>query len=232
MPDGSHPPGAVSTRRELGILLAATVVLGSAFVILAAEVWHANAPVTLDRALGRLGVTAGEDGLLGGNTRLALIGEWLGSREGVGLSAAALLALAVIWRDWLVGLLALLAPLGSFFVTEYLAKPLINEPIRYGGRTFPSGHSAGVAAVATMALVLLYRRWGGSAVALFAPVAVASTVLVGLAVLRLDFHHYPTDVLGGIVLGATSAVASTFLLAATGRRLRPRYRQPARSNGT
>ena len=52
---------------------------------------------------------------------------------------------------------------------EYIAKPLINAPIRYGGRTFPSGHTAGVAALGVTAIVIVYRRWGGMAALLLSP---------------------------------------------------------------
>lgn len=121
------------------------------------------------------------------------------------MATAALLGLALLWRDWVAGLAALLAPLASFVVTEYLAKPLINEPLPFGGRAYPSGHGAGVAAVAVSALVLFYRRWGGLGAVLVAPLAVAAVLAVALGVLALEFHH-PTDVLGGVALGGTAAL--------------------------
>ncbi len=172
--------------------------------MLSAVVWNTNRPVGLDRAAADLGIT-GESGPLGGHPRLARAAEQVGTRTVVGLATAALLGLALLWRDWVAGLAALLAPLASFVVTEYLAKPLINEPLPFGGRAYPSGHGAGVAAVAVSALVLFYRRWGGLGAVLVAPLAVAAVLAVALGVLALEFHH-PTDVLGGVALGGTAAL--------------------------
>jgi undecaprenyl-diphosphatase len=127
------------------------------------------------------------------------------------LAAAALLALAFWWRDMISAVLAVAGPLGSFVLTEYVAKPIINEPAAAGARMYPSGHTAGVAAVAVTALVLLYRKRGWVAAALFSPIAVGSIVLVGLAVLRRSFH-YPTDVVGGAALAVTAVAGFTVVL--------------------
>jgi membrane-associated phospholipid phosphatase len=193
--------------------------MAAAFFMLAVDVWHTNSPVGLDRAAWRLGITAGEDGPLDGNARWAHFAESIGSRRGVALGAVALLGLALIWRDAIVALVALLAPVASFVMTEYFAKPLINAPIPYGGRMYPSGHAAGVAAVAVTALLLLYGHWGAVAAVLFAPLAVAAVAVVGLGVLRLNFHHYPTDIVGGATLGAAVALTLTAVLDAGNRRL-------------
>ena len=199
-------------KHDLAVLLGWGAVAATSFVVLAAIVWHANHPVGLDRAAGRLGITAGDEGLLGGHHRLARAGERLGTRPIVGLATAALVGVALIWREWVVGVAALLAPLGCFVLTEYLAKPLINDPIPFGGRAFPSGHAAGVAAVAVSALVLSYRRWGAVGSTLVAPLAVTAVLAVGLGVLALGFHHYPTDVAGGVTLGATVVLVLTAVL--------------------
>ena len=77
---------------------------------------------------------------------------------------------------------------------------------------YPSGHAAGVAAVAVSALLLFYRRWGGVAAILLAPVAGAAVIGVTLGILALRLHHYPTDALGGAMLGSALALALTATL--------------------
>ena len=187
-------------------------IMATSFVLLSSAVWHANRQVALDRAAATIGIVAGEEGPLGGDRRRAELAERLGSRRGVGLAAVALVGLALLWREWLAGLVCLLAPVACFVIIEYVAKPLINEPIPFGGRAYPSGHAAGVAAVAVSAMILLYRHWGGLAAILFAPVGVAAILSVGLGVLALRFHHYPTDVIGGVALAGTVALTLTAVL--------------------
>ncbi len=199
------------SRREYLVLSVLLAMIALSFVALTADVWHTNAEVALDRAAAGLGMEVGEKLPVGAEHRRAQLAEQLGTREGVGLATAAFVALAVLWRQWVAGLVCLVAPVACFFVIEYVAKPLINEPIPFGGRTYPSGHAAGVAAVAASATMLLYRRWGGVAAILFAPVGVAAVVAVGFGVLALRFHHYPTDVFGGVILAGAAVLALTIL---------------------
>jgi len=207
---------------ELWVLCALTVVLAAAFALITVDVWRTNAPVAMDRALARMGAGAGQDNLLAGHARLTAVAESFGTRGRIGLGAALLVLVAIVWRDYVAAPVPLLAPVVTFGIIEYIAKPAINQRIAYGGRSYPSGHAAGVAALATIAIILVYRRWGGLAAGLISPLAIAPVVLVGLAVLRLDFHHYASDVVGGAALGASVALAVTFLLALLGRLVRPR----------
>jgi membrane-associated phospholipid phosphatase len=224
------PHTRLSTRRELIVLITGAAVTAGLFVALAATVWHINEPVGLDRSLARLGLESGEEGPLGAHPRLARAAERLGSRGVVGLATAALVALAALWRDWIGGLVALASPVACFVLTEYVAKPLINQPSAVTGRGFPSGHTAGVTAVALSALILVYRRRGGGVTAVCAPLAIAPVLAVGLGLLALRFH-YPTDVAGGGALGGTVVFTLTVILSspwlAPGER-----RQPGTSPGT
>ena len=72
--------------------------------------------------------------------------------------------------------------------------------------SYPSGHAAGAAAFWTVAAVLLVPRVGRWAWLLLAvPLVVASSrVLLGV--------HYPSDVLGGLLVGGCWAAAWTVLL--------------------
>ena len=207
-----------SSRRQLVGLFCGAAVMAAAFGILSGNVWHANHPVALDRLATDLGLAAGE---VGEHAPMAERVEQLGSREGVGLAAVALALFAVIWRDWVAAVVVVLAPMACFVITQYVAKPLINEPIPFGGRAFPSGHAAGVTAVALTAVLLLYRRWGGLVAILFAPLGIAAVLGVGSAVLTLRFHHYPTDVLGGAALGAAVVLTLAAVLSLARHRWQP-----------
>lgn len=205
------------SRRNLAVLTIAACLAALAFVSLTAMVWRANAAVGLDRFAEQYGGGPGKRGLLGNHAQLAVWAESIGSPMHVALGASAIVALAALWRDWVMAVVALLAPLGSFALTEFVAKPIINQPIPFGGRSYPSGHGAGVAAVVAAALIIVYGRWGGAAAALLAPFALTIVTAVGLGVLALDFHHYATDVVGGALLGATLALALTVMLTEAGR---------------
>ena len=211
---GRRPARQVPSRVPQGLLVLCvlTGIMGTVFLVLTGDVWRANHRVGLDRTAANFGIVAGEEGPLGGHTPRAELAERLGSRTGVGLAAAALFGLALLWRQWVAGLVSLLSPVACFVLIEYVAKPLINQPIPFGGRAYPSGHAAGVTAVALRALILLYRRWGALAAILFAPLGVAAIVSVGLGVLALEFHHYPTDVVGGAALAGAVVLTLTAVL--------------------
>jgi membrane-associated phospholipid phosphatase len=78
--------------------------------------------------------------------------------------------------------------------------------LTYEGLSWPSGHSAGIATLVTVALVLAWPRMG----ARVRPVAVAAgvglVVLVGLTRMWLGVH-YLSDVLGGWSLGVAWSLA-------------------------
>jgi membrane-associated phospholipid phosphatase len=148
--------------------------------------------------------------------------------------AAAVLA-AWCWRRGLhrAAVLAVGGPLAAVGVTEAL-KPLLGRPPQYGsGWMFPSGHVTVVAAVSAVGAVLLLapdgiwtRRsapWLTVAwVLVLAPPALASTGTV------TEHYHYPTDVVGALLVAAASvvlvaAVVDLFgsLASHRGRRCRP-----------
>jgi len=111
---------------------------------------------------------------------------------------------------WRTVLFAVLGPTAAVFVTELLLKPLVGRT-RGGQLAFPSGHTTGTAAVATVVLVLfLGSAW------LASPMAKAMLTLLGLgvsvavSVALVDRNwHYATDTLGGICV----AVASVLVVA-------------------
>jgi len=96
--------------------------------------------------------------------------------------------------------LAAVGPLAAGLLVEDLVKPLV-------GRTtagtsllaFPSGQATGAAAIATVALILAYRRWGRQGLRRWALVYLIP-LAVGTGLVRTA-QHYATDVVAGIAFG-------------------------------
>lgn len=85
-------------------------------------------------------------------------------------------------------------------------KTLIASPTDF---SFPSGHSA-VCFVTATCIYMNYRRWG-----IFALIMAA---LVGLSRLYL-YMHWPTDVLGGAVLGVILGIFASKILRKYGHKV-------------
>jgi membrane-associated phospholipid phosphatase len=120
----------------------------------------------------------------------------------VPLLALALVVLAVVRPRLRTDAFVLLAALVAAYVVGHGLKMLLDRPrppvslrlASASGASYPSGHAIQAAAVYGAAA----WRWRGRWV-----VAVASAVVVLVAVSRVALCvHYPTDVVGGVVLGA------------------------------
>ena len=133
-----------------------------------------------------------------------IFGSW------TGLLPASLVLLAIspeARKRWLLIVLVLLgAPL-----IEQGAKLLVGRP-RPRGRAmgFPSGHMTGAAAFAVIAIYFAIKeRWSRVQRLGLTAVMAVMVVLVGLA--RLVLHaHWPSDVLGGFLLGSSCAAAGAW----------------------
>ena len=133
-----------------------------------------------------------------------IFGSW------TGLLPASIVLLAVSSearkRWWLVAIVLLGAP-----VIEHAAKLLVGRP-RPRGRAmgFPSGHMTGAAAFAVLAIYFAIKeRWNRPQRLGLTAVVAAMVVLVGIA--RLVLHaHWPSDVLGGFLLGSSCAAAGAW----------------------
>ena len=104
----------------------------------------------------------------------------------------------------------------GFVFGNVILKPLIGRPRpvdvlplfdtglvpRPNGQSFPSGHTTSSFAAAT-AIFGVNKKWGLLAYAVAALIAFSRMYL---------FVHYPTDILGGIVLGVLSAFLAKLLI--------------------
>lgn len=133
-----------------------------------------------------------------------MFGSW------TGLLPASLVLLAISRearkRWWLVVLVLLGAPL-----LEHAAKYLVGRPRPRGhAMGFPSGHVTGAAAFAVIAVYFAIKeRWHRRQRLGLTVVVAVMVVLVGLS--RIVLHaHWPSDVLGGFLLGSTCAAAGAW----------------------
>jgi len=126
-----------------------------------------------------------------------------GSWKGLVPAAVVLFAISPEARKrwWLIALVHLVAP-----IIEQTAKHLVGRP-RPRGRAmgFPSGHMTGAAAFAVIAIYFAIKeQWNRTTRSALTAVVLVMVVLVGLA--RLVLHaHWPSDVLGGLLLGSSCA---------------------------
>ncbi|MGO9584102.1 MAG: phosphatase PAP2 family protein [Acidimicrobiales bacterium] len=113
------------------------------------------------------------------------------------IAGVAVIFAVAVARDWARALACAAAPIIAVEVVEHIAKPMVGRQLGSGSFTYPSGTVAVVAALAA-AVFLVSPRLLRPLSALVGALVVAG---VGWAVLVLRWH-YPTDVLGGVWVGA------------------------------
>jgi membrane-associated phospholipid phosphatase len=113
------------------------------------------------------------------------------------LGGIAAIFLLCVFRDWVRAVACAISPVIAVEVVEHIAKPMVGREIGSGSFTYPSGT---VTAVAALAAALFLISPG-----LLRPIATLAGCIavggVGIAVLVLRWH-YPTDVVGGVWVGA------------------------------
>jgi membrane-associated phospholipid phosphatase len=120
------------------------------------------------------------------------------------------LALAGAWvGDWLSAFVALAGPMSTLVVTEFVLKPLYRQgPL--GTESFPSGHTAALAALSAAMAFLAWRRWGTRGLAVGASVGALLSVLMVLAVVRVDAHTV-SEALAGVLVGIATVLCAALV---------------------
>ena len=196
----SHRRPSRRTASRWGILCLASI---AAFAVLAVAAF-AGGVLPGDLEL-REGLVEGGSAAL---YELALVANWAGSWQGLAPGFALLLLVSRIARRhwWLFGAVLIAAP-----IAEATAKALVDRPrpnSDFPG--FPSGHVTAFTAFAVVVIYLagrerLSRAWQTGLFALL----VAVIALVSLA--RLYLHaHWPSDLLGGWLLGIACGAAGAW----------------------
>lgn len=167
-----------------------------------------DTPTRLDRAVSRM---LGVEGLVydflpasGAVTRSGFMTA-PGSAPGIAVYLAVIVGAGLLWRDLraIVYAVTTLGVVGG--LVQLVLKPAVDRT-RYGFISFPSMHCAGVTVLGIAAVILVHRRYPSRRVLVASITAAATLVLVvSLGVVRRHFHE-PTDVAGGITVGASVAL--------------------------
>jgi membrane-associated phospholipid phosphatase len=232
-PLNASPP----TRHQLGPgSLAALALLGVVFVALSAVCFH------------RVGPTALDTFLLNGYrpSRISLLFRGANVITGFG-SPGAVIVLGCVtasllwWRfrstQWAVA--SVLAP-ALAGASEATLKVIVGRPrpvtavlTGESGNGFPSGHTAGFAALVFIVAFALLDLWGRH-VPRNRMLGVASVATAAMAVTRVVVGaHYPSDVIAGAIIGYVAAriVSHAALHPATVQRLTNQWRHlPSRTD--
>ncbi len=195
---------AARARRPAAIVAVSCLVL---IVALAIPSAHQNHGAAIDRPVDSWIIgrhipshVLSAVSLLGGEVQMAAL--------------TAVLALACLAARGLAGAaLAVVGVMVAATLTEYVLKPLVHQTLA-GDLTYPSGHTTGLFALATIiAVVLLNPRSGRVRPAAWIAVVIAAVAscAVGFAVIALHYHYF-IDTIGGGAVGTGAVLGTAFLL--------------------
>ncbi|MHB8645726.1 MAG: phosphatase PAP2 family protein [Thermomicrobiales bacterium] len=214
------------------VLFLASLVFGMLFVALGVEV-HGAATLSADRRV----LHAVNDHTASWPVAIENDVGLIGSEVGIALICVVLAGGLSVRRRWLDALL-FLGALGGYGVLTLLVKYLIQRerPIAFfrvpeSGYSFPSGHTLGATCLAFALGFVLWQSGAGRGIKVLGTVALLVAVLViGTSRLILGVH-YPTDVLGSLLLGTAWMSALIALRYAVERWLTARAPQALPADG-
>lgn len=138
----------------------------------------------------------------------------LGNVGGVVVCCGMLVGVAVVSGRLRMAVLGAIAPAMAGGVAEWLLKPLIGRRFDVY-LAYPSGHTTGAFAVATVVVVWLVGpstpAWGRARRASVGMLAALLAAGVGLGMVALG-AHYVTDVVGGVCVGVGVVVAVALIV--------------------
>ena len=212
-------PAGDGTRRWAGGRLAALGAVVACLLVLTLlwiGVWtHFGAQLRLDTSLSRVFYV--------GDHRSAALNDLLQVITAPGLSVVryvvalpvvVLLVRARAWWTlaWVATVVVLIGPLNTAVKTVVgrIRPPFVDGGAMDPSKSFPSGHSSGIAASVVVALVAAWPLLSARARWVWVPVGVVVIVLVGFSRMWLG-EHYLSDVLGGWSLGIACALLTALL---------------------
>lgn len=202
-----EPLDATARRFALGLTLACTaVVLGLAVTVRR----HGDSRLWMDAAGQRVA-----DGHIFGIPIIPLTAAdhvvTLGGSTVFAVAVLSLVGVALLLRDRLSAVVAVVACPLALLATEVIGKPLVGR--REGGTYgFPSGHTTVVATVITLVALVAYRRWQGRGLLVVAPVAILIPVM-GFALVRINWHLF-SDTVAGALVGCGTVLGLAWLASA------------------
>jgi len=130
--------------------------------------------------------------------------EAIGTTPVFATFVVALVIIALLLRDRVAAVIALIGAPLAVELTDVIGKPLVDrrEGLHYG---FPSGHTTATAALATLAILITYRRWGPKAL-IAAPIFAALPLVMLVSVVQLKAHLF-SDAIAGVFVGAGTILA-------------------------
>jgi undecaprenyl-diphosphatase len=134
---------------------------------------------------------------------------WLGSPLFVLPAVLAVAVVAYARRDDVGVAICVVGP-ALAGLCELAGKPVVGR-LKGDQLSYPSGHCTLAAALAALIVVIAYRLAGARAAAIAVAPAALIPLLVAIAVVRLGWH-YPTDAVGGVVLGVGVVCATAVVV--------------------
>jgi membrane-associated phospholipid phosphatase len=180
--------------------LALTVASAAVVLVLAARIHRSGAPFWLDIQGQRVadGHVFGIPLVPGRAARLMVS---LGDTPIFATLMVSVVVAALILRDRMSAVVALVACPLALLATEVIGKPLVGrrESTSYG---FPSGHTTAMATLVALVALIAYRRWRRRGLVAIAPTAVLVPAMA-LALVRINWHLFSDTVAGALVGGGT-----------------------------
>jgi undecaprenyl-diphosphatase len=188
--------------RVRSLAIAAGVLLGLFVLLLIAVASSWSVVLDLDRSLGHA--------IVGRPAWLVLPADSLGlATRDLGMGAVVVIAVALLWRPHRLWAQWLMWSAIVGFALQNIVKELVGRE-RPGWSesafhpltaSFPSGHAmSGITTWVVLSVILLVAPVGGRLPRIVGVIALAVGVLIGPSRLVLGVH-WPTDILGGWLLG-------------------------------